>query len=58
VRGRGTRGSTGAHLGKEVRSGAVGHMVVPKPPLLQGGVVQSYSIRGITWMHALLLVLT
>jgi hypothetical protein len=27
-------------------------------PPLQGGVVQSYSLRGSTWMHALLLVLT
>jgi hypothetical protein len=31
---RGTRGSAGAHLNKEVRSGAVGavgHVVVPEP---------------------------
>jgi hypothetical protein len=26
-----THGSTGAHLNKEVRSGAIGHVVVPEP---------------------------
>jgi hypothetical protein len=26
-----TRGSTGAHLSKEVRSGAVGHVAAPEP---------------------------
>jgi hypothetical protein len=31
TRGHGARGSTGAHLSKEVRSGAVGHMAAPEP---------------------------
>jgi hypothetical protein len=31
ARGHGARGSTGAHLSKEVRSGAVGHMAAPEP---------------------------
>jgi hypothetical protein len=31
VRSRGTRGSTGAHLNKEARSGAAGHVSAPKP---------------------------
>jgi hypothetical protein len=31
ARGHVTRGSTGAHLSKEVRSGAVGHVVAPEP---------------------------
>jgi hypothetical protein len=31
ARGHVTRGSTGAHLSKEVRSGAAGHVVVPEP---------------------------
>jgi hypothetical protein len=31
VRGCGTRGSAGAQLSKEVRSGVVGHMVAPEP---------------------------
>jgi hypothetical protein len=31
VRGHGPHGSTGAHLSKEVRSGAAGHVVAPKP---------------------------
>jgi hypothetical protein len=31
ARGHGPRGSTGAHLSKEVRSGAVGHVTAPKP---------------------------
>jgi hypothetical protein len=31
ARGHGPRGSTGDHLSKEVRSGAVGHMVAPEP---------------------------
>jgi hypothetical protein len=30
-RSQGTRGSVGAHLSKEVRSGAAGHVVVPEP---------------------------
>jgi hypothetical protein len=30
VRGRGTRDSTGAHLNKEARSGAEGHVVAPE----------------------------
>jgi hypothetical protein len=29
--GHGTRGSIGAHLSKEVRSGAAGHVVAPEP---------------------------
>jgi hypothetical protein len=33
VWGRGTRGSIGAHLSREARSGAVGHMVAPEPTL-------------------------
>jgi hypothetical protein len=36
--GHGTHGSTGAHLNKEVRSGAVGHMAAPEPTSI-GGVV-------------------
>jgi hypothetical protein len=31
ARGHGPRGSTGAHLNKEVRSGAVEHVAAPKP---------------------------
>jgi hypothetical protein len=31
AQGHGPHGSTGAHLSKEVMSGAVGHMVAPKP---------------------------
>jgi hypothetical protein len=31
VRGHGTRGSTGAHLSKEARSRATGHMAAPEP---------------------------
>jgi hypothetical protein len=31
VRGHGPRGSTGAHLSKEVRSRAAGHVAAPKP---------------------------
>jgi hypothetical protein len=31
VWGRGTHGSAGAHLDREVRSGAAGHVAVPKP---------------------------
>jgi hypothetical protein len=31
VQSRGTRGSAGAHLSKEARSGAAGHMVAPEP---------------------------
>jgi hypothetical protein len=31
TRGHGPRGSTGAHLSKEVRSGAAGHVAAPKP---------------------------
>jgi hypothetical protein len=31
ARGHGPRGSTGAHLSKEVRSGAMGHVVAPEP---------------------------
>jgi hypothetical protein len=31
ARSQGTRGSAGAHLSTEVRSGAVGHMVAPEP---------------------------
>jgi hypothetical protein len=31
ARGHVTRGSTGAHLSKEVRSGATGHGVAPEP---------------------------
>jgi hypothetical protein len=31
ARGHVTHGSTGAHLSKEVRSGAIGHVVVPEP---------------------------
>jgi hypothetical protein len=31
ARGHGPRGSTGAHLSKEVRSGAAGHMAAPEP---------------------------
>jgi hypothetical protein len=31
TRSHGTRGSTGAHLGREVRSGAAGHVVAPEP---------------------------
>jgi hypothetical protein len=31
VQARGTRGSVGAHLSKETKSGATGHMVAPKP---------------------------
>jgi hypothetical protein len=38
VRGRGTRGSTGAHPSKEVRSGAVGHVGAPEPTSVGGEV--------------------
>jgi hypothetical protein len=31
VQGRGTRDSAGAHLDREVRFGAVGHMAAPEP---------------------------
>jgi hypothetical protein len=31
TRGHRTRGSTGAHLSKEVRSGVVGHVAAPEP---------------------------
>jgi hypothetical protein len=31
TRDHGPRGSTGAHLSKEVRSGAAGHMAAPEP---------------------------
>jgi hypothetical protein len=31
ARGHGPRGSTGAHLSKEVRSGAARHMAAPEP---------------------------
>jgi hypothetical protein len=31
VRGHGPRGSTGAHLSKEVRSGVAGHVAPPEP---------------------------
>jgi hypothetical protein len=31
ARGHGARGSTGAHLSKEVRSGATGHVAAPEP---------------------------
>jgi hypothetical protein len=31
VRSRGTRGNTGALLGREVRSEATGHMAAPEP---------------------------
>jgi hypothetical protein len=31
IQGRETRDSAGAHLSKEARSGAVGHVTAPKP---------------------------
>jgi hypothetical protein len=76
ARSHGTRGSTGAHLVREARSGAEGHVAAPeltsawrrgpgpwdtwrrRSPPLQGGVVRSYNVRGGTWIHVLLLVLT
>jgi hypothetical protein len=57
VWGHGTHGSTGAHLSKEVRSGAAGHVAALGPPL-QGGVARSYSLCGSAWMHVMLIVLT
>jgi hypothetical protein len=57
ARGHGPHGSTGAHLSREMRSGAVGYVAAPEPNSA-GGVVQTYSLCGSTWMHALLLVLT
>jgi hypothetical protein len=33
VKSHRTRGSTGAHLNQEMRSGAVGHVAAPEPTL-------------------------
>jgi hypothetical protein len=57
VRGRGTRGSAEARLGREATFGATGHVVAQKPTSA-GGEVRSCRTHGSTWMHALLLVLT
>jgi hypothetical protein len=57
VWGHGMHGSAGAHLGREVRSGAVGHVAALEPPR-QGGEVQGCGTRGSAWRHALLLVFT
>jgi hypothetical protein len=52
-----TRGSTGAHLSKEVRFRAAGHMVAPEPTSA-GRCGPKLQLRGSVWIHALLLVLT
>jgi hypothetical protein len=57
VRGYGTRGSVRAHLSREARCRATGHVIAPEPTST-GGEVQSYRVCGSTWMHNLLLVLT
>jgi hypothetical protein len=56
ARSQGTHGSAGGQLNTEVRSRATGHVVMPEPTCA-GGVVQSYSLRGSTWMHVMLFVL-
>jgi hypothetical protein len=57
ARGHKPRGSTGAQLSNEVRSGPRDTWRLRSQPL-QGGVNRSYSLCGSTWMHVLLLVLT
>jgi hypothetical protein len=57
VWGSRTRGCVGAHLGRQARSGAAGHVAAWSSPQQRGEVWGRWT-RGITWMYTLLLVLT